>query len=53
MAEKDIKTFSCAGVIGGNEVTTPFMVTEVYIQLNGSWKLGSLSFSRLLTSPGE
>ena len=38
-------------VVGGNEVTNPFMVTEVYIKQNGSWKLGSLSFSRLLTPP--
>ena len=36
-------------VVGGNEVTNPFMVTEVYVQLDGSWKLGSLSFTRLLT----
>lgn len=40
-------------VVGGNEVTNPFMVTEVYIQQNGTWKLGSLSFTRLLTPPGE
>jgi len=39
-------------VVGGNEVTNPFMVTEVYIKQNGAWKLGSLSFSRLLT-PGN
>jgi hypothetical protein len=38
-------------VVGNNEVSNPFMVTEVYIKLNGSWKLGSLSFSRLLTPP--
>lgn len=36
-------------VVGGNEVTNPFMVTEVYVRLDGSWKLGSLSFTRLLT----
>jgi hypothetical protein len=36
-------------VVGGNEVTNPFMVTEVYVQQEGSWKLGSLSFTRLLT----
>jgi len=36
-------------VVGGNEVTNPFMVTEVYVQQAGSWKLGSLSFTRLLT----
>jgi hypothetical protein len=37
-------------VVGGNEVTNPFVVTEVYVQANGSWKLASLSFTRLLTS---
>jgi len=39
-------------VVGGNEVTNPFMVTEVYVKQNGSWKLGSLSFTKLLT-PGN
>lgn len=34
-------------VVGGNEVTNPFMVTEVYIQEAGKWKMGSLTFSRL------
>lgn len=36
-------------VVGGNEVTNPFEVTEVYVKQNGSWKLGSLSFTRLMT----
>lgn len=36
------------GVVGGNEVTNPFMVTEVYIRENGNWKRGQLSFSRLM-----
>lgn len=40
-------------VVGGNEVTNPFMVTEVYIKQNGGWKLGSLSFSHLLTPPAS
>jgi 4-carboxymuconolactone decarboxylase len=35
-------------VVGGNEVTNPFVVTEVYVQQNGAWKLASLSFTRLL-----
>ena len=35
-------------VVGGNEVITPFMVTEVYIKENGKWKMGSLTFSRLM-----
>ena len=36
-------------VVGGNEVTNPFVVTEVYVQQDGSWKLASLSFTKLLT----
>jgi uncharacterized protein DUF4440 len=36
-------------VVGGNEVTNPFMVTEIYVQQNSNWKLVSLSFTRLLT----
>jgi ketosteroid isomerase-like protein len=35
-------------VVGGNEVSNPFVVTEVYVQQGGTWKLGSLSFTRLL-----
>lgn len=35
-------------VVGGNEVTNPFMVTEVYVQEGGVRKLASLSFTRLL-----
>jgi ketosteroid isomerase-like protein len=35
-------------VVGGNEVTNPFVVTEVYVRQNGAWKLLSLSFTRLL-----
>jgi quercetin dioxygenase-like cupin family protein len=35
-------------VVGGKEVTNPFMVTEVYIKENGKWKMGSLTFSHLL-----
>lgn len=36
-------------VVGGNEVTNPFVVTEVYVQQDNGWKLASLSFTRLLT----
>jgi Domain of unknown function (DUF4440) len=39
-------------VVGGNEVTNPFMVTEVYVKEKGTWKLGSLSFTKLMT-PGN
>ena len=34
--------------VGGREVTNPFMVTEVYVKENGTWKMGSLTFSHLL-----
>lgn len=34
-------------VVGGKEVTNPFMVTEVYIKEKGKWKMGSLTFSHL------
>jgi len=35
-------------VVGGNEVTHAFTVTEVYLRENGQWKMGSLTFSTLL-----
>lgn len=35
-------------VVGGNEVINPFMVTEVYVNENGQWEMGSLTFSKLL-----
>ena len=36
-------------VVGSNEVTTPFMVTEVYVKENDTWKLADLTFSKLMT----
>lgn len=35
-------------VVGANEVANPFMVTEVYVYENDKWRMGSLTFSRLL-----
>jgi hypothetical protein len=40
-------------VVGGNEVTNPFVVTEVYKKENGNWKLANMSFVRQLTRPEE
>jgi len=37
-------------VVGGNEVTNPFIVTEVYVKEDRSWKLFSLSFTKIMTS---
>ena len=36
-------------VVGGNEVTNPFMVTEVYKKQDGNWKLTNMSFTKLMT----
>ncbi len=35
-------------VVGSNEVSNPFMVTEVYVKVDNDWKMGSLSFSKLM-----
>jgi hypothetical protein len=34
-------------VVGGNEVTNPFVVTEVFVH-EDQWKLASMSFTKLL-----
>src|SRR5690606_3001144 len=38
--------------VGGYEVTNPFIVTEVYVKISGTWKLGSLSFTKTM-GPGR
>ena len=35
-------------VVGGNEVTNHFMVTEVYVKKENAWQFASLSFTKLL-----
>ena len=44
-----LNNITLLAVVGGNEVTNPFIVTEVYIKENGKWMLGSLSFTKQLT----
>ena len=44
-----LNTIRLVAVVGGNEVTNPFVVTEVYVQQRGGWTLAALSFTRLLT----
>ena len=43
-----LSTIRLVAVVGGNEVTNPFVVTEVYVSENGKWKLAQLSFTRTL-----
>lgn len=35
-------------VVGAQEVTNPFMVTEIYSKESGKWKLAQLTFSHLI-----
>jgi hypothetical protein len=48
-----LNRITLVAVVGGNEVVNPFMVTEVYIKKDGAWKLGSLSFTKLMTPGGQ
>lgn len=41
-----LNSITLLAVVRGSEVTNPFVVTEVYVNENGVWKLGSLSFTR-------
>jgi len=43
-----LNTIRLVAVVGGNEVTNPFEVTEVYVRDGGRWMLASMSFTRLL-----
>ncbi|MGE0000606.1 MAG: nuclear transport factor 2 family protein [Fimbriimonadaceae bacterium] len=43
-----LNTIKLLAVVGGNEVTNPFEVTEVYVYEEGSWKLVALTFTRLM-----
>mgnify|MGYP003677482421 FL=1 len=43
-----LNTITLVAEVGGNEVTNPFVVTEVYKKIGGSWKLLNLSFVKQL-----
>lgn len=43
-----LNRITLVAVVGGNEVSNPFMVTEVYVKVGNEWKMGSLSFSKLM-----
>jgi hypothetical protein len=34
-------------VVGGNEVTNPFSVTETYVRVGENWQVAAMSFTRL------
>lgn len=43
-----LNTIELGAVVGGEEVSNPFVVTEVYVQQDDSWKLATMSFTRLV-----
>lgn len=46
-----LTTLDLIAVVGGNEVTNPFAVTETYIQADDQWQLAAMAFTRLLGPP--
>ena len=43
-----LSTIRLVAVVGGNEVTNPFVVTEVYVRQGDARKLAQLSFTRTM-----
>ena len=39
-----LNTITLLAEVGGNEVSNPFIVTEMYKKIGGEWKLLNLSF---------
>lgn len=44
-----LTTLQLGAVVGGNVVSNPFVVTEIYVREADSWALASMSFTRLIT----
>ena len=43
-----LNRITLTAVVNNTEVINPFMVTEVYVKVGNEWKMGSLSFSKLI-----
>lgn len=43
-----LNTIVLGAVVRGEEVSNPFVVTEVYVQHGDSWQLASMSFTKLV-----
>lgn len=43
-----ISRLRLVAVVGGNEVTNPFSVTETYVRQHRRWELAAMAFTRLL-----
>jgi hypothetical protein len=44
-----LTTLTMHSTVSDHEVTNPFAVTEVYVQDGETWRLGAMSFTRLIT----
>jgi len=44
-----LTTLQLLAVVGGNEVSNPFVVTEAYVRQADAWTLASMSFTRTVT----
>ncbi len=45
-----LTTLVMHSVVDGNEVTNRFAATEMYVQEGTAWRLGAMTFTRLITS---
>lgn len=43
-----LNTIELGAVVRGEEVSNPFVVTEVYVQQDDSWKLATMAFTKLV-----
>ncbi|WP_203568473.1 nuclear transport factor 2 family protein [Aestuariimicrobium ganziense] len=48
-----LSTVVLTAVVGGNEVTNPFSVTETWVAQDESWKLLAMAFTRLVNHPAS
>ena len=45
-------TIKLESVVGGNEVTTPFFVTQTFTKEEGKWRLTAMVFTTRVSGPG-
>ena len=45
-------TIKLESVVGGNEVTTPFFVTQIFTREDGKWWLTAMVFTTRVAGPG-
>ena len=51
-ADAALRTIKLESVVGGNEVTTPFFVTQTFTREDGKWWLSAMVFTTRMAGPG-